>query len=147
MKLGKGAFSPRLFTLADLGLAPKPVPAVAAETAPEVDTGHPKAEPEAFDESWAAKYKAGLVTDSFGNRFDGTNKGWPSIGVVSALGPMEAQAPEPFSCDAHMDEGIRAKIPARDPRALDDHAEYIRQIATQRGNPLMLAFNHARGKR
>ena len=149
IKTGEALFAKRLFSLADLGMAPKPVPTPAEAPAPlpEPPSGHPEAPAPVLDESWAAKYKLGLVTDSFGNRFDGTNKQYPDAGLVSALGPMEPRAAEPFSCDAHMVEGMRAKIPTRDPRALDEHAEYVRQIATQRGNPLMLAFDYVRGNR
>lgn len=144
VKQGEGLFAKRLFSLEDLRLSPKPTPAVAVapDPLPEPPSGHPEAPAPVLDESWAAKYKLGLVCDSFGNKADGSNVNYPGIGLVSALGPMEPRQPEPFSCDSHMDPGLRAKVPARDPRAQAEHADYIRSIATVRANPLHAVFQY-----
>ena len=122
-RIGEGQYAELSFTHADLGLpepeptpTPTPVaPAVtpAVETAPAVPEPEPKIAPAQLgpielqreaDQRFADDYKRGLVTDSAGNTINGTNERWPTKGVQSLLGPLEAKPREKFSCNSHMSD-------------------------------------------
>lgn len=60
----------------------------------------------AEDQAWAEAYREGRVTDSLGNRSDGTNERWPNQGSVSLLGPITVDHGPPAETQAHMIPGL-----------------------------------------
>ncbi len=123
---GSGQYSELSFTHADLGLPtpepqpaapvpePTPVPTPVIETwsAPEPE---PKSAPCGLseielkaqaDERFAQDFKAGLATDSLGNKISGTNDSRPTLGAVSLVGNIDQTQRPAIDTQAHMDPAL-----------------------------------------
>jgi len=114
-RTGEGQYAEVSFTHSDLGLS-EPTLAVVPQASVDVST-HPEpavpstpreplsdhdnrpATQEAIDLEFAAKWKAGLVEDSYGNRIGEAKP-------LTALGPMEPKPKKKFDCADHMDQRL-----------------------------------------
>lgn len=107
-RTGVGQFAELSFTYSDIGLPEpvvEPVPAVAAEPQPE-PAPLPKASEcdkrIAADLEFAAKYRAGEVTDSMGNNVHGTNEKFPTKGMQPLIGMPRPEPAVPRTGTSHM---------------------------------------------
>jgi len=82
--------------------APKPAPVQAAKHNQPSEIDAKAAE----DAAWAQAYREGRVTDSMGNKIDGTNAKWPNRGTVSVLGPVTVDPGPPVETQSHMHQGL-----------------------------------------
>lgn len=119
-KTGAGQFADVAYTHSGIGL-PEPEVASPVEPPPEpkpIEVLPPKPEPSAIDtrieadRQFAQSYLSGEATDSSGNRVDGTNRKFPTVGAVSLLGPRRPPEPKkPQSGTAHMDPRLLSDSP------------------------------------
>jgi hypothetical protein len=118
-RTGEGQYAAISFTHSDLGLPEPSVsnlethpsvtnlvtqPTIAvvpqsSESEPLADCANRPATQEAIDLEFAAKYKAGLVEDSYGNRIGEARP-------LTALGPMEPKPKKKFDGAEHMDQRL-----------------------------------------
>jgi hypothetical protein len=80
----------------------QPVTRLTRHTPSEVDV---KAEE---DLAFAEAYREGRVSDSMGNKIDGTNANWPTKGAVSLLGPGEWERGPAPDVQAHMSKALQS---------------------------------------
>jgi len=118
-KIGEGQYAEVRFTYEGLGLA-QPKPPIPEPSLPDIDAVAEVPDirgpvalsprpltPEESDAEFAARYKAGVETDSAGNKIDGTNERFQTKGSQSLLGPVERDAtPIPKTGTAHMNPAL-----------------------------------------
>jgi len=125
-RTGEGQYAALSFTHADLGLPepepkpaapvpqPTPAPTPLIETAP-TPAHEPKFAPTPLgpvelqrqaDERFAQDFKAGLATDSLGNKIGGTNDSRPALGAVSLVGNIDQTQRPAIDTQAHMDPAL-----------------------------------------
>lgn len=144
------------FTYEQLGL-PEPVAAPApvhdVQIAPQYEDPKPAfvarpvidslAQKISEDLSFAVAYREGRATDSLGNRIDGTNTKFPTLGPQSLLGPVEIDHGPPPETQSHMTQGLLATndhtgSPVEAPRwAFETNPEGF----TRSGRPLAVGFS------
>jgi hypothetical protein len=142
-RTGEGKYDACLFTYEGIGLpeptpVPQPVPIAAVPEpqpepvqAPEVTVATPLGPIELKQqegERFAQDYKRGLVTDSAGNKFDGTNELYPTKGPQTLLGPQEPKPRKIPDGTAHMNPaliGTAGKDRVENPVDSDDFRELL----------------------
>jgi Bacterial regulatory protein, Fis family len=113
-RTGEGQYAEVSFTHADIGLPEPVVPVpedrkIFAEQEPVVTRVLSVMEisKEQKDADFAERYLAGEVPDSAGNYVTGVNPQWPTKGIQSLLGPMDAQPKVKPDTQAHMDPALQ----------------------------------------
>jgi hypothetical protein len=142
-RTGEGKYDACLFTYEGIGLPePMPVPLpepIAAVPEPQPEPVHvpevsvatplgPIKLKQQEDERFAQDYKRGLVSDSAGNKFDGTNELHPIRGIESLLGPQEPRPRKISDGTAHMNPalvGSPGKDRVENPVDSDDFRELL----------------------
>jgi len=101
------------FTYQQLGI-PEPVEAAPVVHDVQIAPQYNEPKPERFvfvprqptreelDEEFSEAYREGRATDSMGNRIDGTNVKFPTLGTQSLLGPVEVDHGPPVETQSHM---------------------------------------------
>lgn len=144
IRTGTSQFSETLYTHAGIGLSepiesqPEPEPLVEHKP---VEVLPPKTEPSAVDlkaeadQRFAQDYRSGIATDSNGNRVDGTNEKFPSLGATSLLGPRRPPEPKkPQSGCSHMNPALLSDYVG--PLSVSLHNPQEGSGTTQHGEPL-----------
>jgi|SRR5579872_862869 len=121
-KTGDDQFAEVVYTYASVGL-PEPELPIAPELVDPIDEDRPieilasKPQPSPVDlkaeedRRFADDYRAGLATDSSGNKVDGTNSRFPTYGAVPLTGPQEREPKKPQSGCSHMNPALLSDRP------------------------------------
>jgi hypothetical protein len=127
-RTGEGQFAELSFTHSDIGLPESsPVAVPPAESKPVHDVQiRPEYNDEPTERTFAERYLANEVPDSAGNYSDGSNPRWPTKGVQSLLGPIDAMPRVRPDTTAHMDPALIGDIAtAPNPVDSDEYQELL----------------------
>jgi hypothetical protein len=150
-RIGTGQFAELRYTFTGIGrpeleeIIPDPEPEeLEAEDQP-VEVLPPQPEPSPIDlkaeadRRFAEDYRAGLVTDSSGNKVDGTNERFPTYGAVPLTGPQEREPKKPQSGCSHMNPALLSDRPdptGAAPLIPNGGPQTAKKGFTQHGEPL-----------